>query len=115
MSLNLPTQAVVVRFAFGARGQGHRNCRRDASCSPRLSILQCAPLTRSSSSSYAIPRSIRIRAILPALLPRGLPPDFGSDPNDPAGFSAMVDAGSAVCQMLSAYAATACMRRGRYF
>jgi hypothetical protein len=47
--------------------------------------------------------------------PEGCPPNFGPDPNDPAGFSSQIDPRSAVCSLLSSYAMAACMRRGRYF
>jgi hypothetical protein len=50
-----------------------------------------------------------------SVAPAGCSANFGRDPSDPAGFYPMVDAGSAVCRVLSAYAAGECMRRGRYF
>ena len=45
----------------------------------------------------------------------GCPPNFGSDPNDPAWFSSQVDPRSGICSLLSSYAVGACLRRGRYF
>jgi hypothetical protein len=116
MPLNLPTQAAVVRFKFGARGQ------RPPQLPPGRFLLAPAIDTPVRNSAGQIVVVLRNPAFdqdpgnpAGSLAPAGCPTNFGTDPNDPAGFSPMVDAGSAVCQMLSSYAAAACMHRGRYF
>lgn len=40
----------------------------------------------------------------------GCPVNFGPDPDDPAGFSTLVDPGSALCSILSGYAVAGCSR-----
>ena len=40
---------------------------------------------------------------------------YGFDPNDPVWFPPQVNPRTAICQMLSPYAASSCLQRGGYF
>lgn len=115
--LILPTQATVVRFRFARRGQPRPPRLPDGRF--LLAPAIDTPVTGAGGNVIAVLRDPASDqdpgnpAGTVAL--QGCPPNFGTDPNDPAGFSPSVDPGSAACQMLSAYAMANCFSRGRYF
>ena len=86
MPLHLPIQAVV----------------------DRAMPLSIAPLI---DQEVRDPQSKRVIEILRN--PVGGP--YGSDPGDPVWFPPQVNPRIAVCQVLSSYAVSRCLRGGRYF
>jgi hypothetical protein len=86
MPLHLPIQAVVDRRA----------------------LLSLAPMI---DKEVREPKTGRVIEILRA------PVDgpYGFDPNDPVWFPPQVNPRTAVCQVLSSYAASRCLQGGGYF
>jgi hypothetical protein len=139
-ALILPTQAAVVRFGFARRGQP-RPPRLPDGRFPLAPAID-TPIKKAAGQPARDVRGRQawaagtlVRADIDQVIVilrdpafdqdfgnppgtvalQGCPPNFGTDPNDPAGFSPSVDPGSAACQMLSAYAMANCFSRGRYF
>jgi len=75
----------------------------------RAAPLGIAPMIRQEVHNPKKPREVIQILLSPWHGP------YGSDPGDPAWFPPQVNPRTAVCQVLSSYAVSRCLRGGGYF